>query len=187
MWIQFGKKDNIFKHNYIHMKKKILSSSAAASYTEVVDAQTLITQTQDRIGKALEGHYRYDSTLKDSEDFLLNHADSKILLVTTYVDLVGSTNMSMTLPAEKMVTIIRAFTYETTSIVSSYGGYVLKYVGDIVITFFPSGYSKLLACDKSVQCAESMIAVIKNGINPILDKYNYPELHVKIGIDRFSW
>ena len=24
MWIQFGKKDNIFKHNHIHMKKKTL-------------------------------------------------------------------------------------------------------------------------------------------------------------------
>ena len=67
-----------------------------------------------------------------------------------------------------------------TSIVSSYGGYVLKYVGYIV--FFASTF-KLLAFDKSVQCAESMIAVIKNGINPILDIYNYPELHVKIGID----
>jgi class 3 adenylate cyclase len=100
-----------------------------------------------------------------------------------YADLVGSTDMSMRLPAEKMVTIIRAFTYEMTSIVRSYGGYVLKYVGDAIIGFFPSGYNKLLACDKSVQCAKSMITVIKNGINPILKQYDYPELGVKIGID----
>jgi adenylate cyclase len=100
-----------------------------------------------------------------------------------YADLVGSTNMSMTLPAEKMVTIIRAFTYEMTCIMRSYSGYVLKYVGDAVIAFFPSGYNKLLACDKAVQCAKSMITVIKNGINPILKQYDYPELGVKIGID----
>ena len=91
--------------------------------------------------------------------------------------------MSMTLPAEKMVTIIRAFTYEMTSIVRSYGGYVLKYVGDAVIAFFPSGYNKLLACDKAVQCANSMITVIRNGINPTLKQYDYPELGIKIGID----
>jgi hypothetical protein len=28
MWIQFGKKDNIFKHNHIHMKKKLLFTLA---------------------------------------------------------------------------------------------------------------------------------------------------------------
>jgi class 3 adenylate cyclase len=42
----------------------------------------------------------------------------------------------MTLPVDKMVTIIRAFTFEMTSIVRSYGGYVLKYVGDAIIAFF---------------------------------------------------
>jgi class 3 adenylate cyclase len=60
---------------------------------------------------------------------------------------------------------------------------VLKYVGDAIIAFFPSGYNKLLACDKAVQCANSMITVIKNGINPVLNKYDYPELYIKIGID----
>ena len=93
-----------------------------------------------------------------------------------YADLVGSTNMTMTLPVDKMVTIIRAFTYEMTSTVRSYGGFVLKYVGDAIIAFFPSGYNKLLACDKTVQCAKSMITVIKNGINPILKQYDYPDL-----------
>ncbi len=163
--------------------KNIKSSSIATAAVEIVDSETLVTQTQDRMWKALEGHYRYDSSLKDSQGFLLNHVNSKIPLVVMYADLVGSTNMSMTLPAEKMVTIIRAFTYEMTCIVRSYGGYVLKYVGDAVIAFFPSGYNKLLACDKAVQCAKSMITVIKNGINPILNKYDYPELGVKIGID----
>jgi class 3 adenylate cyclase len=133
--------------------------------------------------KALEGQYLYDSTLEDSQAFLFNHVNSKVSLVIMYADLVGSTNMSMTLPVDKMVTIIRAFTYEMTCIVRSYGGYVLKYVGDAIIAFFPSGYNKLLACDKAVQCANSMITVIKKGINPILNQYDYPGLCVKIGID----
>ena len=59
----------------------------------------------------------------------------------------------------------------------------LKYVGDAIIAFFPSGYNKLLACDKAVQCAKSMITVIKNGINPTLKRNDYPDLGVKIGID----
>jgi adenylate cyclase len=51
------------------------------------------------------------------------------------------------------------------------------------LPFFPFIYNKLLACDKAVQCAKSMITVIKNGINPIINQYDYPELSVKIGID----
>jgi adenylate cyclase len=100
-----------------------------------------------------------------------------------YIDLVGSTKMSMTLPVEQLVTIIRAFTHEISSVVESYNGYVLKYVGDAIISFFPCGFNKYLISDKSVQCAKSMINVIKNGINPILTKHDYPELSVKIGID----
>jgi adenylate cyclase len=149
----------------------------------VVDADTLVSQTQNRMWRALKGNYRYDSSLKDSQAFLFNHVNSKVSLVIMYADLVGSTNMSMTLPVDKMVTIIRAFTYELSSIVRNYSGYVLKYVGDAIIAFFPSGYNKLLACDKAVQCANSMITVIKNGINPILNQYDYPDLCVKIGID----
>ncbi|HZD83298.1 MAG TPA: adenylate/guanylate cyclase domain-containing protein [Nitrososphaeraceae archaeon] len=189
-----GKKDNITARSIANMimggnnadntysKNRIPSSSAIAPL-EIVDAQTLVTRTQDRMWKALEGRYLYDSSLKDSQAFLFNHVSSKIPLVIMYADLVGSTNMSMTLPVDKMVTIIRAFTYEMTCIVRSYGGYVLKYVGDAIIAFFPSGYNKLLACDKAVQCANSMITVIKKGINPILKQYDYPELYVKIGID----
>ena len=28
-----------------------------------------------------------------------------------------------------------------------------------------------------------MLAVVRNGINPILNQYDYPELNVKIGMD----
>jgi class 3 adenylate cyclase len=175
--------NNNSNNNY--SKNSSISSSAAAAIpsVQIVDAKTLVSQTQDRMWKALEGNYLYDSSLHDGQAFLINHVNSKISLVIMYADLVGSTNMSMTLPVDKMVTIIRAFTHEMTNTARSYGGYVLKYVGDAIIAFFPAGYNKLLACDKAVQCANSMITVIKNGINPILNQYDYPELCVKIGID----
>jgi len=173
--------------NKDYSKNSEISSSssppAAIPPVQIVDAKTLVSQTQDRMLKALEGNYLYNSSLQDGQVFLFNHVNSKMPLVIMYADLVGSTKMSMTLPVDKMVTIIRAFTYEMTSIVRTYGGYVLKYVGDAIIAFFPSGYNKLLACDKAVQCANSMITAIKNGINPILSQHDYPELCVKIGID----
>ena len=61
--------------------------------------------------ESAEKSYQYDSNLEPAQMFLLNHINSKILLVIMYVDLVGSINMSMTLPVNKLVSIIRAFTH----------------------------------------------------------------------------
>ena len=150
---------------------------------KIVDSETLVSQTQGRLWKALKRHFQYDTSLHLGQEYLLNHVSSKIPLVILYADLVGSTNMSMTLPVDKLVTIIRAFTYEMSSVIYNHEGYVLKFVGDAVIAFFPASYNALLACDKAVQCGRSMLTVVKNGINPILNQYDYPELNVKIGMD----
>jgi adenylate cyclase len=130
--------------------------------------------------------YTYSTSIKRGQDFLLNHVDSKLSLVVMYADLVDSTKMSMVLPVERMAKIIKAFSHELSSVVESYNGFVLKYVGDAVIAFFPSTFNKYLSCDTAFQCASSIINVIENGINPILEKDkkdNYPKLAVKIGID----
>jgi len=150
---------------------------------ELIDLETLFTQRQDRLWRALKERYHYDTSVKHSQDFLLKHVSSKMPLVIMYADLVGSTQMSMTLPVEKLVTIIRAFSHEMSSVVEIYNGHVLKYVGDAVIAFFTPGFNRYLTCDKAVRCAKWMINVVKYGINPILNKYGYPELSVKIGID----
>ncbi len=150
---------------------------------KIVDSETLVSQTQDRLWRALKRRFQYDVSLKPGQEFLLNHVSTKLPLVIMYADLVGSTNMSMTLPADKLTTIIRAFTYEISQVIYNHKGYVLKYVGDAVISFFPASYNKLLACDRAVQCSKSMLTVVKNGINPILNQYDYPELNVKIGMD----
>jgi class 3 adenylate cyclase len=171
--------------NNTYSRNKISLSSAASAIApfEIVDAQTLVTQTQDRMWKALEGRYLYDSSLKDSQTFLLNHVNSKISLVIMYVDLVGSTNMSMALPVDKMVTIIRAFTYEMTCIVRSYGGYVLKYVGDAIIALFPAEYNSSEASKNALNCAKGMLEIIKKCINPELSSRHLPEISVKMSSD----
>ncbi|HKO40405.1 MAG TPA: adenylate/guanylate cyclase domain-containing protein [Nitrososphaeraceae archaeon] len=151
----------------------------------IYDLQTLLSQRQDMVESVLYKRYQYNTSIKRGQDFLLTHVDSKLSLVVMYADLVGSTKMSMALPVERMAKIIKVFSHELSSVVESYNGFVLKYVGDAVIAFFPSGFNKYLSCDTAFQCANSMINVIENGINPILekDRDNYPKLAVKIGID----
>ncbi len=148
-----------------------------------IDPKTIVDRTQERFSRALKKRYQYESNLEPAQNFLLDHVNSKISLVVMYADLVGSTNMSMTLPIDKMVTIIRGFAYEMFHIIHLYEGYVLKYVGDAVIAFFPSNHDKLLACNGAIQCAKSMITAIEKGISPALNQQNYPDLRVKIGLD----
>ena len=173
---------NTYSNTDRYTNENILSS---IENKPIYDLQTLLSQRQDRLWSALYERYKYNTSIKRGQDFLLNHVDSKISLVVMYADLVGSTKMSMALPVERMAKIIKVFSHELSSVVESYNGFVLKYVGDAIIACFPSGFNKYLSCDTAFQCAKSMIDVIENGINPIFekDKDNYPKLAVKIGMD----
>ena len=174
--------NNTFSSSDTYTNRNTLSS---IENRIIYDLQTLLSQRQERLWSVLHERYQYNTSIKRGQDFLLNHVDSKLSLVVMYADLVGSTKMSMVLPVERMAKIIKAFSHELSSVVESYNGFVLKYVGDAVIAFFPSSFNKYLSCDTAFQCAKSMINVIENGINPILekDKDNYPKLAVKIAID----
>jgi len=181
--------DRMVDRNYnTYNKTDQPTKQNSLSYSEnrtIYDLQTLLSQRQYMLESVLYERYQYNTSIKRGQDYLLNHVDSKLSLVVMYADLVGSTKMSMSLPVERMAKIIKAFSHELSSVVESYDAFVLKYVGDAVIAFFPSGFNKYLSCDTAFQCANSMINVIVNGINPILekDKDHYPRLAVKIGID----
>lgn len=126
------------------------------------------------------------ASIRRGQNFLINHISSKIPLIIIYVDLVGSTTISMTLAIDKLVDIIRVFAHEISHVVDSYGGYVLKYAGDAVISFFPGRVNngdKYLASDTSVECGKAMIDVIRETNEIFNKKFGYPELFTKIGID----
>jgi adenylate cyclase len=49
--------------------------------------------------------------------------------------------------------------------------------------FFVSDNNLYLPCSNAVNCARTMIMVMQDGINPILNEYDYPEMGVRVGID----
>jgi class 3 adenylate cyclase len=150
---------------------------------KVVDSETLIIETQKRIWAALKKGYEYAGTFEESEKFLRKNVFSKIDMVVLYVDLVGSTSMTLELPEEKIAIIISSFAQEMANIIKQHKGFVLKFVGDAVVGYFVAEGNQTSPTDSSVACAKSMIKVIEKGINPILNQYDYPDLMVKIGMD----
>jgi class 3 adenylate cyclase len=127
------------------------------------------------------------STVRRGQNYLLEHISTKIPIIIIYADLVGSTKMSMTLPIDNLVSIVRIFDYHISNVVDTLGGYVLKYAGDAIISFFPTSVddqNKYLSSDTAVETAKLMINSIQQEVNSFMHRiYNYPELSVKIGID----
>jgi adenylate cyclase len=118
-----------------------------------------------------------------SNIFLSKYIGTTLKLVVLYVDLVGSTLMTRSLPVSRLATMIQAFTQEMSIIVSKFGGQVLKFVGDAVVAYFPLGASCSLTYNTAVDCSHSMILVVQEAINPVISMHGYDELQIKIGLD----
>lgn len=161
----------------------IIDMMLGGGKSNALDTESLIKETQKRVWSSLKKGYEYDYTVDESDKFLRSHVDMKLHMIVIFVDLVGSTEMTLQLPTEKLAIILSSFSQEMRYVIKHHEGYVLKYVGDAVIGYFVAEDSPLLIADNAVNCARTMIDVIERGINPILSEYDYPELRVKIGMD----
>jgi adenylate cyclase len=159
--------------------------SLSSFYLErVVDTDLAVKQAQERVWKVLKFDPELNLTSQETQAVLEKFVKSKVAFVIMHVDIVGSTKLSMSLPPDRLANIIQAFTQEMSIIISAYGGFVLKYVGDAILAFFLADWSNLsVPCANAVACAHAMLKVMQNGINPILNQYDYPELNVRVGID----
>jgi len=171
---------------YSHKREKnIIDMMLSKNKTQVVDSETLLKNIQNRIHDSLKNGYKYTKICDDSEKFLRRQKHQTIKIAVLYVDLVGSTKMSLELPPEKLSIIISSFVQEMSYVISHHDGFVLKFSGDAVIGYFVGKGSSLQAADSAVGCAESLLKVVEKGINPILckEKDGFPELRIKVGID----
>ncbi len=172
-----------------HSGKKINDSpsSLAEFYLDgIIDINELIKNAQSRTWSALQAK-EFNLSPQDSSQILESLLESKTRLVILHVDLVGFTKLCMNLSANRLADIIRAFTQEMSILIASYGGYIIKFVGDAVLGFFlvksENKEDDKIPCINAVNCALSMVKVIRYGINPILSQYDYPEIHARIGVD----
>lgn len=194
-WQIDGKIDDVLRiiNNFnIENKKKNESIMEASKIPKlgmifvdpIFDIEKAIEDTQTRIWSNLKVQLKFDIPFDNTQELLEKFTQTNVVLVILCVDLVGSTELSMNLPLKRLVPIIQAFTQEMSLIIQSYGGYVFKYVGDAIMAFFFTEKNDLyLPCVNSLNCGHSMIRIVKEGINPILEEYGYPELGVRVGID----
>jgi class 3 adenylate cyclase len=121
--------------------------------------------------------------MDQGKHFLKRHVNSNITLVVLFIDIDGSTEMSITLPPPKFAKIVQVFSQEARLAILGHGGYVLKYVGDSVIGIFPAEYNKQKACNNALYCADSILSIISECIDPILASHSLPKITVKAGLE----
>jgi adenylate cyclase len=138
---------------------------------------------QARVRQTLDKGVQIDLSTESCKRFLRRKVNQKVDVVILYVDIDGSTKMSMALSADKFATILHVFSQEMSLVTSEYGGYVLKYVGDAIIALFPAEYDSGQASKNAVDCAKDMQRIIKECVNPELSTRRLPQLSVKMSID----
>ena len=150
---------------------------------KTLDSETLIKVAQKRVSDSIINGIEYSPFKDDSEGFSRDHVNSRVHIFVMYIDMVNSTNITLSLSEEKIVKLITSFAQEMAYTVTQFGGYMLKFVGDAVLAYFNADNALVYPADNIVNCAKSMIRVLNEAINPVLSTNDYPTIAAKIGID----
>lgn len=142
------------------------------------DITDIIKETQMRIKKALvEGFEYHHLAIAKSDQFLRKHAFQKLDFTVMYVDLVGSIRMSTELTPDFLSKIVTVFSHEVSYVIEHFRGFVLKFVGDAIIGYFPPFKQK--SVDDIVLCGEAIVHVVRHAINPYFYKWDRKESKLK--------
>ena len=179
--IQSGKK--LVKRTKDNTSNLYYAEMLSSPDEKTLDSETLIKVAQKRVSDSIVTGIEYSPFRDNSEEFLREHVNSRVHIFVMYIDLVNSTNITLSLPEEKVVKLITSFAQEMAYTVTQFGGYMLKFVGDAVLAYFNADNALVYPADNIVNCAKSMIRVLNEAINPVLNENDYPTLSAKIGID----
>jgi adenylate cyclase len=166
---------------------KLISEEQVAAVTNGTSMLNAVTESRARVLRLLKEPNKrkyFSSNIESSDVFLHSHTHSKANLVILYADLEGSTHMSTVLDLRDLTSILQIFVQEMSVTAIKNHGYILKYVGDAVIVYFPiidNNFS--LASNNAISCAMNMVLIVEQGINPVLEEFGFPKLQIKIGID----
>jgi class 3 adenylate cyclase len=87
--------------------------------------------------------------------------------------------MSTELTPDFLSKIITVFSQEVAYVIECFRGFVLKFIGDAAIGYFPSSQN----LDDIVLCGEAIVHVVRDAINPLLLQMEHKGIEVKVTSD----
>jgi len=129
-----------------------------------------------------DNYINASKSIDPSEEYLSKLGNTPKFMVILSIDIIGSTKLSKKLDLQDNAKLITIFSRAMGAIIHNFNGYVLKYVGDGIITYFPEpDYNGMH--DNALYCAYTMKKYILKFLNPLLKEHNFPELNFRIGIN----
>ena len=135
---------------------------------------------EDDLGKITEVS-KVRQFIDRCESFLKPLSGSTIRIAVLYVDIVGSTKMTMYLSTQELEFVIKSFWEQMSFAIDKHEGLVFKYVCDAIIAMFVSDSD--VACKHAIECGQDLVKTLKNSINSELIKKGIPRISIKLGID----
>lgn len=137
---------------------------------------------QTRVLQTVDKGLQIDLSKEHCERFLKRHLNHNLKVVILYIDIDDSTKMSISLSPSKLASIIQVFSLEMSFVIQGYGCYILKYIGDGLLAVFPAEYDGQIACKNAMNCAMTMLNIIRNCVNPMFKLRSLPEITARVGL-----
>lgn len=120
----------------------------------------------------------------ETPHYVVNFLETSQNYCVCLVDIVNSTEISASLTQQKLSKYYEIFLNSMAQIVESFGGFVIKNIGDSLLFYFPdsSDASKGYDFRNCLECSLKMIEEHDN-INEILKKQKLPSLDYRISAD----
>jgi len=117
-------------------------------------------------------------------NYVVNFLEKSQNYCVCLVDIVNSTEISASLTQQKLSKYYEVFLNSMAQIVESFGGFVIKNIGDSLLYYFPysSDASKGYDFRNCLECGLKMIEE-HDKINEILKKHKLPSLDYRISAD----
>jgi len=167
--------------------EEFLNSLKPGTYPKNKDEDEFLEYLIKDANQYLTNNYKlvyeqYNNKLDPSEDYLKSMPINPKFMVILSIDIIGSTKISKILNLYDNAKLITLFSRAIGAIIHNYNGYVLKYVGDGIISYFPEPDEKGMH-DNALYCSYVIKKYIIKYLNPLLIKNKFPELKFRMGIN----
>ena len=145
-------------------------------------ATRFFSPEQESLSSITNGEKMQHSAHK--RDAILSMLEGETLPFTILnIDIVRSSEVVTRLSEEQVKDYYETFLERTTELIQGYGGFVLKYVGDGIIAFFPRYIQGMRLAQNAVLCGLSVFDILKNSINPYLAEKKIPPIECRVSAD----
>lgn len=149
---------------------------------DIADARDYLKSRRPAIASSLRGDPSSEGLADASADLLASLDQHALDFTVLSFDLVDSTRLVSTLGTPDFARLVTPLLNEAGRVVALFHGHVLKNTGDGLLAYFP-GPTKNTQNDLGIDCAITLIGLVRKALNPELEAAGLPRVRARVGLD----